>query len=61
MFLIQCFPHNLGCKTTPVASLKSQGCQEKQQHIPSNEKVVNFSLFRCVVSGERRVLPLRYP
>ncbi|TKW03748.1 hypothetical protein SEVIR_7G063100v4 [Setaria viridis] len=28
----------LGCKTTPVASLKSQGCQEKQQHIPSNEK-----------------------
>jgi hypothetical protein len=32
--------HNLGCKKTPVASLKSQGCQEKRQHVPSNGKVV---------------------
>ncbi|PUZ46666.1 hypothetical protein GQ55_7G100500 [Panicum hallii var. hallii] len=28
----------LGCKKTPVASLKSQGCQEKRQHVPSNDK-----------------------
>ncbi|RLM74881.1 hypothetical protein C2845_PM15G04720 [Panicum miliaceum] len=27
-----------GCKETPVASLKSQGCQEKHQHISSNDK-----------------------
>ena len=33
--------HNLGCKKTPVASSKSQGCQEKHQHIPSNDKVVS--------------------
>ncbi|CAN6270579.1 unnamed protein product [Urochloa humidicola] len=32
--------HNslLGCKQTPVASLKSQGCQEKHPHTPSSEK-----------------------
>ncbi|CAL5017605.1 unnamed protein product [Urochloa decumbens] len=28
----------LGCKQTPVASLKSQGCQKKHQHTSSNEK-----------------------
>jgi len=33
--------HNLGCKKTPVASSKSQGCQEKHQHTPSNDKVVS--------------------
>ena len=34
--------HNLGCKKTSVASSKSQGCQEKHQHIPSNDKVVSY-------------------
>jgi len=28
----------LGCKKTPMASSKSQGCQEKHQHTPSNDK-----------------------
>ncbi|CAN6275515.1 unnamed protein product [Urochloa humidicola] len=34
----------LGCKQTPVASLKSQGYQEKHQHTPSNEKLIDLCL-----------------
>ncbi|KAG2571352.1 uncharacterized protein LOC120640598 isoform X3 [Panicum virgatum] len=34
----------LGCTKTPVASSKSQGCQEKHQHIPSNDKLIDLHL-----------------